>query len=286
MGQCLLFCITLSNCVDSVVTAWTPMMTSLSLSHDSRSTCQIIADRLWGQLRITFERLEKEAHSLTHVPFRSWCSVCQRAKGQQHYNKGSIRRFKVWFSLTTHSTRFQREFESLKVLTFVETVTLMSRPVIVPDLSAKQVAIKALKQFIAVSGFTKSFLNVMITEVFSIFKNKLLDLFRFPLRSAFPCSHQSQGTVESRRWEASRDSLWSSQSHQDWPGRSSRSLLRLSRRFFHAMDHSTCSLSDQQVSGQIRWEHILPESRQKSSKIAHCSYRRACSCSHLAQPPA
>ena len=51
------------------------------------------------------------------------------------------------------------ETQNLKVLTFVETVTSMSGAVIVPDLSANQVAIKALKKFIAVNGFTKSVLQ-------------------------------------------------------------------------------------------------------------------------------
>ena len=31
---------------------------------------------------------EKKAHFLTHLPFRSWCTVCPRANGQQHYHKG------------------------------------------------------------------------------------------------------------------------------------------------------------------------------------------------------
>ena len=30
---------------------------------------------------------EREAHSLTHMPFRSRCTVCQRAKGQHQYHK-------------------------------------------------------------------------------------------------------------------------------------------------------------------------------------------------------
>ena len=45
------------------------------------------------------------------------------------------------------------------MFTFVETVTSMSGAVIVPDLSASQVAIKALKKFVAVNGFTKSALH-------------------------------------------------------------------------------------------------------------------------------
>ena len=32
---------------------------------------------------------EREAHSLTHMPFRSWCTVRQRAKGQHQHHKGN-----------------------------------------------------------------------------------------------------------------------------------------------------------------------------------------------------
>ena len=40
----------------------------------------------------------------------------------------------------------------------------MSGAVIVPDLSANQVAVKTLKKFIAVNGFTKVFYNVMVIQ--------------------------------------------------------------------------------------------------------------------------
>ena len=46
--------------------------------------------------------------------------------------------------------------QNLKVLTFIETSTSMCGAVIVPDLSANQFGIKALKQFIMVNGFTHS----------------------------------------------------------------------------------------------------------------------------------
>ena len=46
--------------------------------------------------------------------------------------------------------------ENLKVLMFVETTASTPGAVIVPDFSANPVALKALKQFIAINGFAKT----------------------------------------------------------------------------------------------------------------------------------
>ena len=101
---------------------------------------------------------ERKAHSLTHMPFRSWCTVCQRANGQHQHHKGNQKITSV--TQLDHSFyKVPGETQNLKVLTFVETITSMSGAVIVPDLSANQVAIKALKKFIPVNGFTKSVLQ-------------------------------------------------------------------------------------------------------------------------------
>ena len=101
---------------------------------------------------------EKEAHSLTHVPFRSCGTVSQRAKGQQYYHK-SKQKASSGTQLDHSFYEVRGEAETLKVLTFVETSTSMSGAGIVPDLPAHQVAIKALKKLIAVNGFTKSVLQ-------------------------------------------------------------------------------------------------------------------------------
>ena len=49
--------------------------------------------------------------------------------------------------------------QNLKVLNFIASIISMCGSVIVPDLSANQVGVKALKQFIMVSGFTHSTLQ-------------------------------------------------------------------------------------------------------------------------------
>ena len=74
---------------------------------------------------------EREARSLTHMPFRSWCTVCQRAKGQHQHHKGNQKLTSV-IQLDHSFYKVPGETHNLKVLTFVETTTSMSGAVIVP----------------------------------------------------------------------------------------------------------------------------------------------------------
>ena len=101
---------------------------------------------------------EREAHSLTHMPSTSWCTVCLRAKGQHQHHKGNPKLTSV-IQLDHSFYKVSGETHNLKVLTFVETITSMSGAVIVPDLSANQVAVQTLKKLIAVNGFAKSVLQ-------------------------------------------------------------------------------------------------------------------------------
>ena len=88
------------------------------------------------------------------------------------------------------------ETQNLKVLTFVETITSMSGAVIVPGLSANQVAIEALKKFIAVNGFTKSALQCDGHSGLLALQEQVGQEVSLPTQIRPPYSHQSQGTVE------------------------------------------------------------------------------------------
>ena len=72
----------------------------------------------------------------------------------------------------------------------------MSGAVIVPDLSANQVAIKALKKFIAVNGFTKSVLECDGHSGLPALQEQVGRDMSLPTQVSPPYSHQSQGTVE------------------------------------------------------------------------------------------
>ena len=105
----------------------------------------------------TVSGAERDAHSLTHTPFRLWCFVCQRAKSA---TLSQVKQKAVSVFQLDHSFyKAHDEGESLKVLTIVETVTSMSGAAFFPDLSVNQVAVKALKKFTAINGVTKSVLQ-------------------------------------------------------------------------------------------------------------------------------
>ena len=72
----------------------------------------------------------------------------------------------------------------------------MSGAVIVPDLSANQVAIKTLKKFIAVNGFTKSVLQCDGHSGLLALQEQVGQEMSLPTQISPPYSHQSQGTVE------------------------------------------------------------------------------------------
>ena len=118
-----------------------------------------------------------------------------RAKGQQHYHKGKQKVTSV--TQLDHSFyKAPGEVQNLKVLTFVETVSSMPGAIIVPDLSANQVAIKALKNFIEVNGFTKSLLQCDGHSGLLALQEQVGHEMSLPTQVSPPYSHQSQGTVE------------------------------------------------------------------------------------------
>ena len=128
------------------------------------------------------------------------------------------------------------EVENLKVLTFVETVTSMSGAVRVPDLSANQVAIKALKKLIVVNSFTVSVLQCDGHSGLLALQEQVGRDMSLPIQVSPPYSHQSLGTVE--------------RFHKTLYGqvraiRITRSSLRSHRRVTSTLDSSACSLSDQ-----------------------------------------
>ena len=72
----------------------------------------------------------------------------------------------------------------------------MSGSVIVPDLSANQVAVKTLKKFIGVNGFTKSVLQCDGHSGLLALQEQVGQEMSLPTPISPPYSHQSQGTVE------------------------------------------------------------------------------------------
>ena len=86
--------------------------------------------------------------------------------------------------------------QNLKALTFIESSTSMCGAVIVPDVSANQVGIKALKQFIMVNGFTHSVLQCDGHSGLMKLQDQVGKDLSLPTQISPPYSRQSQGAVE------------------------------------------------------------------------------------------
>ena len=86
--------------------------------------------------------------------------------------------------------------QNLKVLTFIETSTSMCGAVTIPDLSANQVRVKALKQLIMVNGFTHSVLQCNGHSGLMKLQDQVGKDLSVPTQISPPYSHQSHGTVE------------------------------------------------------------------------------------------
>ena len=140
-------------------------------------------------------QLKKKLFWLTHTSLRSWCTVGQRAKGQQHYHRSQQKVSSV-IQLDHSFYKVQGETDNLKVLAFVETTTSMPGAVIVPDLSANPVAIKALKQFIAINGFTKSAIKCNGHSGLLRLRRQVGREMSLPTQVSPPYNHQNPGTVE------------------------------------------------------------------------------------------
>ena len=139
---------------------------------------------------------ERELHELTHLPFRSWCEVCQRAKELQGQHKHQSQKKSSVIQLDHSFYKVPGSIQNLKVLTSIETSTSMCGAVIVPDLSANQVGIKALKQFTMVNGFTHSVLQCDGHSGLMKLQDQVGKDLSLPTQISPPYSHQSQGTVE------------------------------------------------------------------------------------------
>ena len=142
----------------------------------------------------------------------------------------------------------------------------MSGAVVVPDLSANPVAIKALKQFTAVNGFTKSVIECDGHSGLLRLQEQVGREVSLPTQVSSPYGHQSRET-------------WSGQvrairiGSADHLGIRSDQVDRLLLPWI--VQHAACQIN----------RYLITEPRTRSSsmslnKITHCSFRRARPCSH------
>ena len=135
--------------------------------------------------------IRKTGYPLCNTILRRYCSIWGG------YHKGKSQKVQTVIQLDHSFYEVLGESENIKVLTFVETVTSMSRAVIFPDHSANQVAIKTLNQFIAVNGFTKLIFQCDGRLGLLNLQEQIAEDLSLPTQVSLRYSHQNQDTVES-----------------------------------------------------------------------------------------
>ena len=158
----------------------------------------------------------------------------------------------------------------------LKTITSMSGAVIVPDLSANQVAVKALKKFTAVNGLTKSVLQCDGHSELLALQEQVGRGMSLPTQVSPPYSHQSQGTVE----------------------RFQKTLYGQVRAIRIGLADQLGLHSDQVEGSLLPWivQHAVfqinrylirsdgrtsfEKAFNKPQKVTHCSIQGACSCPH------
>ena len=148
---------------------------------------------------------EQDTHSLTHQPYRSWCRVCQPAKGRggqhrrQHQQEEnvSIIQLDYTFMRDPHQApQRQGRQTTFTILTAIESTTGLGLAVLTSKKGYTPHQAAQLHRWIIKHGFTKSVLQSdHETSLMQLVSTVATDL-KLPTRVSPPYSHQSQGKVE------------------------------------------------------------------------------------------
>ena len=145
---------------------------------------------------------EQDAHALTHQPFRSWCRVCQQAKGRvgqhrQQHQEGdiSIIQLDYTFMYDPHQAPQQSgRPHTYTILTAIESTTGLCTAVLTSKKSYTPHQAAQLHRWIVKHGFTKSILQSDAETSLMQLVNTVSSELNLPTRVSPPCSHQSQVT--------------------------------------------------------------------------------------------
>ena len=148
---------------------------------------------------------EQDAHSLTHQPHRSWCRICQQAKGrgcqhrrqyQQEENISIIQPDYTFMHDPHQAPQRTGRPHTYTILTAIESTTGLGLAVLTSKKGYTPHQAAQLHRWIIRHGFTKSVLQSdHETALMQLVSTVATDL-KLPTRVSPPYSHQSQGKVK------------------------------------------------------------------------------------------
>ena len=138
-----------------------------------------------------------EEHALTHMPYRSWCPICVKAKGNQDVYKQQQSKqpvIEIDFAYLKTST----DEQSLAVLTAVDVQSQLCMALAVPDKAMQHdYIIKSLSSFILECGRTNGIIQCDSEPTLkTVATGALAKVGNITVRQTPTYSTKSQGSVE------------------------------------------------------------------------------------------
>ena len=147
-------------------------------------------------------QLEIDQHNLTHLPFRSWCTTCVKARGlpDHHHKRDTPSKLPV-IQIDYAFVTSKENKEQTTLLTAVDIETGMSLAVVVDHKGTNDYAIAELVRFLHETGRTQGTLQTGVVQ--SDQENSIKQLLRdlstatgLPIRHSPTYSSQSLGALE------------------------------------------------------------------------------------------
>eukprot|EP00971_Amphidinium_carterae_P215230 4271614-Amphidinium_carterae.4 len=104
---------------------------------------------------------KRELHNLTHIPFRSWCDVCVRAKARVTYHKGNLKSMstvQMDYTFLNHLGDPGQRTNLPAILTMVESLGCQMRSL--SSTRSHSICPGKVKELILENGFINSVIQV------------------------------------------------------------------------------------------------------------------------------
>eukprot|EP00971_Amphidinium_carterae_P350019 6491346-Amphidinium_carterae.1 len=107
---------------------------------------------------------DQEQHRITHMPYRSWCPICVKAKGHSvHHRHGGLKEqslIQLDHAYTRSSWPTNKKWQAHAILTCVETITGLCMAIPTSRKSPTRHQLTLLKKFVMENGFGQSIIQV------------------------------------------------------------------------------------------------------------------------------
>ena len=140
---------------------------------------------------------ERATHNLTHLPYRSWCPLCVKAKAKQDAHRKLTDRQPVVQLDYAFLRTVEHVDEKVTVLTAIDIQTSLCMAVIVPRKGDDDYAVTEVKRFLLETGRTRCTLQTDQEPAMKTLIQRIArEMGGLAVRHAPTYSSQAQGSIE------------------------------------------------------------------------------------------